>query len=496
MDWIVVIIVLAVLALQWSSYRNNFRRMGEYKEIFSQKESWRVQRDSMGGVSGISGEGNSVYSEINDSINAYLRNNRHRVIDFAILKDAVDRNCDRLEDEISTQIPTPLYFGLAGTMIGVIVGLLGLLHTGGIEGMISASGESVSQSASMVADGIHDLLAGVAWAMVGSVFGIVLTTLGSIQFKRVKKEEEEGRSEFLSWMQAELLPSLSTDSSTAIHELAENLNSFNSGFASNTANLNDSLDKVNQSYEMQFEILDALQKIKIEKVAKFNVEVLRELQNCTGKLERFNDYLNSVNEYTYTIKEFTDRFNAESARLRILEEIRDFFARHKGELGKEVADAEDTLKKALERFAEATEEGIQTMRHQAEDQLDGFRKYLKESQEALTEMALSMRDALAKQLETIPDMVGLMAKMTEIPEKMEAFAVRLEASNKMIAEAVRSNKEESKRQTRVQEESGKVALLWKSIPCWVRWLVLVGFIVIALNALYSMLYKVAFAIFN
>ena len=267
MDWIVVIIVLAVLALQWISYRNNFRRMGEYKEIFSQKESWRVQRDSLGGVSGISGEGNSVYSEINDSINAYLRNNRHRVIDFAILKDAVDRNCDRLEDEISTQIPTPLYFGLAGTMIGVIVGLLGLLHTGGIEGMISASGESVSQSASMVADGIHDLLAGVAWAMVGSVFGIVLTTLGSIQFKRVKKEEEEGRSEFLSWMQAELLPSLSTDSSTAIHELAENLNSFNSGFASNTANLNDSLDKVNQSYEMQFEILDALQKIKIEKTS-------------------------------------------------------------------------------------------------------------------------------------------------------------------------------------------------------------------------------------
>lgn len=43
---------------------------------------------------------------------------------------------------------------------------------------------------------MSDLLTGVAWAMVASIFGIGLTTLNSLLFKKCKLQEESGKMIF------------------------------------------------------------------------------------------------------------------------------------------------------------------------------------------------------------------------------------------------------------------------------------------------------------
>lgn len=43
---------------------------------------------------------------------------------------------------------------------------------------------------------MSDLLTGVAWAMVASIFGIGLTTLNSLLFKKCKLQEESGKMNF------------------------------------------------------------------------------------------------------------------------------------------------------------------------------------------------------------------------------------------------------------------------------------------------------------
>lgn len=48
------------------------------------------------------------------------------------MKDVVERYCDAEEEEINIQQPIPLYLGLMGTMVGIIVGIGFIAVSGGL----------------------------------------------------------------------------------------------------------------------------------------------------------------------------------------------------------------------------------------------------------------------------------------------------------------------------------------------------------------------------
>ena len=107
---LVGIIVAIVIFLQVLSFWKNLKRMGIFSRIFEETSSWGIQTSNYGQtVAGIRGKGNSVFYQIKDSINDYLGNSQGSVIDYNILKDSVDRNCESVEDEINAQMPVPLY---------------------------------------------------------------------------------------------------------------------------------------------------------------------------------------------------------------------------------------------------------------------------------------------------------------------------------------------------------------------------------------------------
>ena len=318
--------------------------MNEFSSVFYNPDSWDIMYDANTRfVSGIEGNGNEVFESIKLSINEYLGNNSGSVIDFQLLKDAVDRHCDSVENDVNTLTPIPLYCGLAGTMAGVIVGLTSLLFTGSITALLSSG----SSDFGTAANGVNDLLSGVAWAMLASICGIIFTTLSSIRFKGHKIKGESGKNTFLAWLQAKLLPELPSDTSDALNRLVKNLNQFNNTFAENTTQLRGALRDVNESYRIQGDIIKAVHDMDVMKMARANVKVLEELKECTDKLEQFNLYLDGIHGYTDAIHTFTSQFEKESNRLRILEEIKLFFERHKGEIAKDTADCDVALREAL-----------------------------------------------------------------------------------------------------------------------------------------------------
>ena len=304
---LVPVIVIAVIILQIFFFIKNVSRMREYKTIFGEESSWAIEHnDETGFVSGIRGVGNRIFDSIKDSINKYLGNNSGSVIDFQLLKDSVDRHCDVVENDINTLTPVPLYCGLAGTMAGVIIGLASLLMEGSITALLQSDYNQYGVLAkNAAADGVVGLLTGVAWAMIASIFGIFLTTCGSILFKKYKLEGESGKNTFLAWLQSRLLPELPSDTSDALNKLVKNLNKFNNTFAGNTAELREALTGVNESYRIQADIIKTVHEMDVMKMANANVRVLQELKECTDKLETFNQYLNDIHGYTDAIHTFT-----------------------------------------------------------------------------------------------------------------------------------------------------------------------------------------------
>lgn len=489
MSLLVIIIVIAIIGLQLFFFVKNVRRMIEYKEIFAEETTWAIAHDpATKFVSGIYGSGNQVFYSIKESINKYLANNSGSVIDFSLLKDAVDRHCDSVEHDINTLTPTPLYCGLAGTMAGVIIGLSSLITTGSITDLLSSGSGDFGSAAG----GVNDLLSGVAWAMLASIMGILLTTIASLLFKRYKLQGESGKNTFLAWLQAKLLPELPSDTSDALNRLVKNLNKFNNTFAENTSSLRGALREVNESYRIQGDIIKAVHDMDVMKMAKANVRVLQELKECTDKLEVFNQYLDDIHGYTDAIHTFTSLFEKEANRLHVLEEIKQYFMRHKAEIAKDSADVDVALRDALETLKETASTNTNELNSALVQQAEEFKKIIAEERESFVKLNGELRTLFGTQLNQIPLLEKQLAEISGIPAKLDKLIERMERSNNNLAKQVNNTmKRTTEDLTGISSESETYSLQNPQIiPNWMKWTIIVSIISIAIACISNTVYNI------
>lgn len=490
MHALVPVIIIAIICIQIFFFVKNLLRMNQFSKIFSEESSWRLRRNEQTNlVDGVYGAGNMIFESIKNSINKYLGNNSGSVIDFGLLKDAVDRHCDSVENDIATQTPIPLYWGLAGTMAGVIIGLTDLLKSDAILTLMGSSGGVINVASQNAATGINALLSGVAWAMLASIIGILLTTANSLLFKRCKLKEENGKNSFLAWMQSELLPELPSDTSQALNNLVKNLNKFNNTFRENTSNLGDALNAVNQSYAIQADIIKAVHDMDVMKMAKANVRVLQELKECTDKLEAFNEYLNDIEGYTEAIHRFEAQFGEQVDRLHVLEEIRDFFRRHKSEIAKTTADADKTLQESLENIKESTSENVNEMQKRFVEQSEHFKKILEDEKEAFERFMTQMNAQFSAQMSHMPQIAKQLEEISSIPVRLDKLIDKMEKSNAKLASdisfALRQSIQTNKVTSQIRGEEGSIIAAGESMPSWMKWTIISALVIIAVACIFN-----------
>lgn len=490
MHALVPVIIIAIICIQIFFFVKNLLRMNQFSKIFSEESSWRLRRNEQTNlVDGVYGAGNMIFESIKNSINKYLGNNSGSVIDFGLLKDAVDRHCDSVENDIATQTPIPLYWGLAGTMAGVIIGLTDLLKSDAILTLMGSSGGVINVASQNAATGINALLSGVAWAMLASIIGILLTTANSLLFKRCKLKEENGKNSFLAWMQSELLPELPSDTSQALNNLVKNLNKFNNTFRENTSNLGDALNAVNQSYAIQADIIKAVHDMDVMKMAKANVRVLQELKECTDKLEAFNEYLNDIEGYTTAIHRFESQFGEQADRLHILEEIRDFFRRHKSEIAKTTADADRTLQESLENIKESTSENVNEMQKRFVEQSEHFKKILEDEKEAFERFMTQLNAQFSAQMSHMPQLAKQLEEISSIPVRLDKLIDKMEKSNAKLASdisfALKQSMQTNKVTAHIRGEEGTIIATGESMSSWMKWTVISALVIIAVACIFN-----------
>lgn len=328
--------------------------IGEDFVLNRDKAIYDLERNVTKTIEGIEpNHNNPTFITIVGSMNSYMINNKS-VNDYNLMKDIVDRNCDSKEDEINTQIPIPLYLGLVGTMTGIIVGILFLWLGGGLSDLLNAeSGRGNGAS------GIEALLGGVALAMISSILGIILTTTASNKFKSAKTVFENGKNQFFSWIQENLLPKLSDSVTGALRDMTGNLAEFNETFTKNVSGLDHALSKVNESYKRQTELLNAVQKIADKDLSVKNLQLFNALTNSASQIETLGVYLKNSNEYLSNVKALNDNIGMQEKRTKIMEEVGEFFKNEseqievrRGLMSKAVGVIDDSLKQALDKLKE------------------------------------------------------------------------------------------------------------------------------------------------
>ncbi|MCW3105723.1 MAG: hypothetical protein JWQ09_229 [Segetibacter sp.] len=223
---------------------------------------------------------NGIFDEILLAVNVYLLRNKGAATDFNLIKDVVERNLDIEEEDISHTVTVPLYLGLMGTMVGIVFGLLNLF-------LVSDPNADFD---------IKGFLGGVSIAMFASFWGLFCTvTNSSFNLKKARRSLEITKNSFYTFLQTELLPVLNQSVSSSVYTLHTNLVKFNDNFTINLNKLSGLLNKNHDALIAQERILTALDSIDIAEFGKANIKILKELKMGTEQLEKFSDYLNSLN---------------------------------------------------------------------------------------------------------------------------------------------------------------------------------------------------------
>ena len=236
-----------------------------------------------------------VFGNILNSLNKYLLRNRHSVADFSLIKDIVERNTDTLEEEVNLTLSTPLYLGLMGTMLGIVIGIFS---------MSSLIGADIRESS--VSIGIATLLGSVKIAMIASFVGLLLTISNSaVTFKGSKFRLENKKNDFYTKIQVELLPSLNQGMNATFDSLQRNLFRFNEKFDANLDRLGTVFDKNYDSILMQKQLVEQMDRSKVAEISGFNVKVLGEMGNALAQFDKFNAFFSNINSHLANSVELT-----------------------------------------------------------------------------------------------------------------------------------------------------------------------------------------------
>lgn len=486
-------VVILVVIFQYVKFRQNRKRIDLFSKIFSGQD-YDLDKDENDLVIGINGSGNEIFDDIKNSINGYLGGTQGTEVDFELLKDSVDRHCDMIEDEINSQMPLPLYFGLAGTMTGAIIGLFALVFGGSILELMSGESGSVASGA---ANNINDLLWGVAIAMVASAMGIILTSWNTIYFKDKKLQEETEKNKFLAWMQSRVLSAVPSGISQQMKALVSQLATFNRNFKSNTDAINLTLSRAKDVYQSQADVIEEYKAIDLEGIANGVSSIMRRLRSSTESLDNFTQYLNTVHEYYEEMQVFVEKLDRETERIGILQDIQKFFNSHKAVIAEETADAHKNIQDSIKAVKESTKQQVDETYTALTEQSQKLKEAVDENNTQFRNLCKDMRDKFKEQMEEMPAVAQNLKKLEEIPNKLEAAVTKitqsqdrlasdfLTASQKIVNAVNKGSGQQSNGIIQVQRESSPV-----EIPSSIKWTIIVGVVLMTLATIGNTVYNI------
>jgi hypothetical protein len=251
----------------------------------------------------------SHFSEVIKSTNAYLCKNKGASADFGILKDTCERHLEKVDNEIGNLINVPLYIGLGGTFVGIIIGLWGIDFSSITEGTTTK----------ITSDSIAQLLNGVIAAMFASLIGLAFTVINSaLVYKPAAYKNDTDKNHYYDFLQRELLPFLNIGVSKSLGSFKDVLNHFIIKFGENMDDYRDSGNLLNENLSKQQTVLEEINKLSLTRTATKISEVFADLKESAEHLEKFKTYQKGLNSYVDKTEKVAHDMNV------IIEQFKDF----------------------------------------------------------------------------------------------------------------------------------------------------------------------------
>ena len=406
--FVLVIIVIQVVIFGYTLQKG--RSLG--KSIPTDKDSFRVEliskivddeefvptdKDNVAQIRLIGSKPKPLFQDILDEINNYLVKNSGFITDINHLKEINKRIISKEESGIKALIPIPLYLGLLGTILGVVIGLFNIpsLTVESNSGVVDAM-QNMHDQSEQLGVSVGELVEGVKYAMLASFAGLLFTTIGAgYVLRKLRLRIDEGSNLLIAFIQSELFPTLSKDLIANFNDLNVNLSSFTKSFLSGVEKLQETVDKNYVSVKDQLTILEEVQQMDIVKVAQINNETFRKLKGSIASLDLFNKSVGNIAQVIGATNDIGARFelianrtqNFEkiasniSSDLRLNTKLIEFLNSHFSELEQRRKDIQTTVKIVDDSLTSAMvtiEDNFKTSQTRFADQAEQHMQFLSE----------------------------------------------------------------------------------------------------------------------
>lgn len=279
--------------------------------------------------------------------NVYLCRNAGTQADLAVLQDVAIKDTDLLANDVRSGLNLPLFAGLAGTFIGIIVGVAGF--SGNVNAMLTDGSGT----------GLDKLLEGIGWAMGASFLGLFLTVWATVKTKLASRKMEQGMNDYFDFLRRELMPTLATSMSSSLMQLKAVLDRFADKFGNNYT---ETAEKLNENLVLQQRMLEAVSGMNMTRTANRFALAMKDMDTAADTLRQFTESqraLNATIEHSAGAVErmdaLADRFSGFIDALRSVAD-----AQH------ETQAVHDTFRRAIEEHFPTGSEGREMWRKQFE----------------------------------------------------------------------------------------------------------------------------------
>lgn len=239
------------------------------------------------------GSFSAEYYDIARQTNKYLCKNVGTSADLNVIEDICEHSINSLENQIQNNINVPLYYGLGGTFIGIIIGLYGLDLTAVFE--------------RTEVNSLNDLVYGVIAAMCASTLGLAMMIWNSaFNYKKALEQLDFDKSNYYDRIREDLQPTLSNSMSKSLNSLKGVLGSFVDNFGKNLDAYTNSAQLLNDNLEKQHLVLEKIQQLNLTQTATTIAETFMTLKESATSLQTFKSYQDSLNETIKNIEGVTD----------------------------------------------------------------------------------------------------------------------------------------------------------------------------------------------
>src|SRR5690606_30502033 len=208
--------------------------------------------------------------------------------------------------------------------------------------------------------------------------------------KNAKSKVNQGKNEFLSQIQTELLPTLIKSDDVAIQELSKELRIFSSATPKMVDSLKENTGIVKETIEKEINLLNQIKALDVKKLSQSNVEIFHSLSGMMDTFQMFPAYYEELNRSlgnTIELNQNLHRLVHSTQNVNtILEEVRRII-----ETGNSAANFFNQHIKSFETYSDAVNHSISEMDQSFERSIGQLKESVSAQMEAFN-VAISEYD--------------------------------------------------------------------------------------------------------